>query len=62
VAQLFFEKLGPGVPPEAATFVGLAVHSLGALGSWLQTHRDGFLVKIFVDFSKIKNQKGPQKY
>jgi hypothetical protein len=25
VAQLFFEKLGPGVPPEAATFVGLAV-------------------------------------
>jgi hypothetical protein len=27
VAQLFFEKLGPGVPPEAATFVGLAVDS-----------------------------------
>jgi hypothetical protein len=29
VAQLFFEKLGLGVPPKAATFVGLAVHIPG---------------------------------
>jgi hypothetical protein len=28
VAQLFFEILGPGVPPKAATFVGLAVEDL----------------------------------
>jgi hypothetical protein len=27
VAQLFFEKVGPGVPPQAATFVGLAVRA-----------------------------------
>jgi hypothetical protein len=27
VAQLFFKKIGPGVPPKASTFVGLAVYS-----------------------------------